>query len=299
MLLQMEHSRRLALTSRTAVARASASSSVARRMWKASRCAVLLPMPGSFFSSSISRAIGSANLDIEKLSNCVVWKLWNWVIEQLFSNYSITNFSITECHNPGRPMLPSIPPMVDCMASSTLWPAPLIAAAIRSCSISRSPDFTASGSILIPNTCLRPSILTVTVPPPEEPSTTVSSIFFCSVSYCRLACDINSCRLNPPIRYVPDFLSGVSYSTAFSSKENPRGYCGFSLAFSFVIDNGANLGAEFFPHAVDYGILLGPAPPASVGRRRMRRSRLRHAPGNDSEPDWPSQHAAGRGGDQA
>src|SRR5882672_3823001 len=71
------------------------------------------------------------------------------------------------------------------------------------------------------------------------------------------------------------------------------------LAFSFVIDNGANLGAEFFPHAVDYRILLGPAPPASVGRRRMWRRRLRHAPGNDSEPDWPSQHAAGRGGDQA
>src|SRR5262249_18590098 len=33
-----------------------------RRMWNAIRCALLPPIPGSFFSSSISRAIGSANL---------------------------------------------------------------------------------------------------------------------------------------------------------------------------------------------------------------------------------------------
>jgi hypothetical protein len=32
-------------------------------MWKAKRWAVLLPTPGSFFSSSISRAMGSANFD--------------------------------------------------------------------------------------------------------------------------------------------------------------------------------------------------------------------------------------------
>src|SRR5690242_2287397 len=64
MLLQTEHSRKLALTSRTAAARASASSSLDRRMWKARRCALLLPMPGSFLSSSISLTIGSANLDM-------------------------------------------------------------------------------------------------------------------------------------------------------------------------------------------------------------------------------------------
>src|SRR6185312_13415166 len=64
MLLQMEHSRRLAFTSRTAAASPSASSSEERRIWKASRCALLLPMPGNFFSASISRAIGSANLDM-------------------------------------------------------------------------------------------------------------------------------------------------------------------------------------------------------------------------------------------
>src|SRR5205807_7480997 len=67
MLLQIEHRRRLAFTSRTAAANASASSSLARRIWKASRCALLLPTPGSFFNSSISRVIGSANLDMREI----------------------------------------------------------------------------------------------------------------------------------------------------------------------------------------------------------------------------------------
>src|SRR6266498_4587322 len=65
MLLHTEHSRRLALTSLIAVARAAASSSLERRIWNASRCADLLPTPGSFLSSSIRRAIGSAKRDIE------------------------------------------------------------------------------------------------------------------------------------------------------------------------------------------------------------------------------------------
>src|SRR5882762_4026158 len=73
MLLQMEQSRRLALTSRTAVASASASPSLERKIWKARRCALLLPTPGSFFNSSMSRVIGSANLDIERFGNCVIW----------------------------------------------------------------------------------------------------------------------------------------------------------------------------------------------------------------------------------
>jgi hypothetical protein len=38
----------------------------------------LLPIPGSFFNESISRTIGSANLDIEK--DCVIEKLCNCVI---------------------------------------------------------------------------------------------------------------------------------------------------------------------------------------------------------------------------
>src|SRR5690348_9559177 len=98
MLLQTEHSRSLAFTSRTAAAKASASSSLERKMWNASRCALLLPIPGSFFNSSMSRAIGSANLDIR-----VIVELGNLEIVQLKGreycadqfptiNYAITNF---------------------------------------------------------------------------------------------------------------------------------------------------------------------------------------------------------------
>src|SRR5690242_12515621 len=72
MLLQVEQSRRLALTSCTARAKASASSSLDRKIWKARRCALLLPIPGSFFNSSMSRVIGSANLDI-KIGNFGNW----------------------------------------------------------------------------------------------------------------------------------------------------------------------------------------------------------------------------------
>src|SRR3954462_10604288 len=64
MLLQMEQRWRLALTSRMASASSTASSSVERRMWNARRCALLLPMPGNFFSSSMRRTMGPANFDI-------------------------------------------------------------------------------------------------------------------------------------------------------------------------------------------------------------------------------------------
>src|SRR5450631_4952970 len=53
--------------------------------------------------------------------------------------------------------------MLDCISLSTLRPASFSAAITRSCSISTSPAFTASGSILMASTCLRPSIFTVTV----------------------------------------------------------------------------------------------------------------------------------------
>src|SRR5580658_1735938 len=99
-----------------------------------------------------------------------------------------------------------MPPTVDCIAPSTLRAASLTAARTKSCSISTSPDYTASGSICRLSSCLRPSILAVTVPPPDEASTTVSCIFFCRVSYCALAFDINSCKLSPPIKPPkPDF----------------------------------------------------------------------------------------------
>src|SRR5512143_2828170 len=64
MLLHTEQRRSASLIWRMAAASASASSSVERRMWKAKRWALLVPTPGSFFSSSIKRAIGSAKRDI-------------------------------------------------------------------------------------------------------------------------------------------------------------------------------------------------------------------------------------------
>jgi hypothetical protein len=48
-------------TSRIASASAAASSAEVRRMWKASRCAVRLPMPGSLPSSVTSRWRGGAS----------------------------------------------------------------------------------------------------------------------------------------------------------------------------------------------------------------------------------------------
>src|SRR6478752_3651535 len=170
--------------------------------------------------------------------------------------------------------------MVDCMASSTFRPAPLMAAVIRSCSISRSPDFTASGSILMFNTCLLPSIFTVTVPPPAEPSTTVSCIFFCRVSYCCLACDISSCRLNPPMSSVPGFLGALR-----------------ELALVLVVNNRANLRPELFLHAPHHRVLLGAATAAAIARcgtrRRLHPSARRHA-----HLHGTSQRSAGSGGHQ-
>src|ERR1700739_2709927 len=78
MLLQTEQRRRVALTSRRAAARAAASSSLERRMWKARRWALFAPTPGSFFSSSIRRDMGSANLDMGKFNN---WAICNWEIK--------------------------------------------------------------------------------------------------------------------------------------------------------------------------------------------------------------------------
>ena len=54
------HSPIFSFTSTIASARAEESSAGARRMWKARRCAVRLPTPGSFESSMISRWTGGA-----------------------------------------------------------------------------------------------------------------------------------------------------------------------------------------------------------------------------------------------
>src|SRR5215469_1159057 len=180
---------------------------------------------------------------------------------------------------PGIPIPPSIPPIVDCTASSTFLPAPLMAAVMRSSSISMSPDLIASGSILMLNTCLRPSIFTVTLPPPAELSTTVSCIFFCSTSYCRLACDINSCRLNPLIR--------TSSKTGLNS-------------FPFVIDYGTDFRAKFFHHPFHHWFLLGASAAASIRRgRRFPGVRRGRRTGKYLQPYGSAQNAAGRGNDQA
>src|SRR4051795_8240024 len=59
-LKQTSHSPTRSLTSRIASARASASRESERRMWKASRCAVRCPIPGSLPSSVIRRWTGGA-----------------------------------------------------------------------------------------------------------------------------------------------------------------------------------------------------------------------------------------------
>ncbi len=59
-LKQTSQSPTFSFTSRIVSARANASSSLARRMWKASRWAVRCPIPGSFESSAIRRLIGPA-----------------------------------------------------------------------------------------------------------------------------------------------------------------------------------------------------------------------------------------------
>src|SRR5258708_11521782 len=103
---------------------------------------------------------------------------------------------------PGSPRPPSIPPTLACMAWSTFRPASFTAAVTRSCSISTSPDFTASGSILVSKTCFCPFILTVTAPPPDVASTTVCFSFSCSASACFCACCNMSCNWRaskPPI----------------------------------------------------------------------------------------------------
>src|ERR1700751_4976787 len=129
-----------------------------------------------------------------------------------------------------------------------------MAASTRSWSISTSPDLTASGSMRRLSSCLRPSIFAVTVPPPDEASTTVSCIFFCRESYCAFSLDISSWRLNPPIKpQVSKFqgfkVSRVKFRQISETIETSH------LPFLPVVDHRSYLGAEFFLHAAADGIL--------------------------------------------
>src|SRR5215475_1913332 len=117
-----------------------------------------------------------------------------------------------------------------------------------------------SGLILIFSTCLRPFIFTVTLPPPEEASTIVSSIFFCSTSYCRLACETNSCKLNPPI---------------------------LSSALLPIINDCPDLRAKFFLHLLHDRVLLGSAASPSIGCGTLGNG-LRCTTGNDAYFDRTS-----------
>ncbi len=135
--------------------------------------------------------------------------------------------------------------MVDCMASSTLLPAPLTAAVIRSCSISRSPAFTISGLDMDLSTCLRPSIFTVTLPPPEEDS------------------DHRLFHL-----LLQDFVLLLGLRHQFLQVESAHQ---ISLTHSksplfLLVDDGPNFCAKLLFHAADHRVLLGPAaPPIAVG----------------------------------
>src|SRR5207249_11122056 len=84
----------------------------------------------------------------------------------------------------------SMPPIVFDISSSALRCASLIAATIRSCSISTSSFETTSGSIFTDWICLAPLTTTVTIPPPALPSTRSSVICFCRCSCICCACFI-------------------------------------------------------------------------------------------------------------
>src|SRR5208337_2479012 len=191
-------------------------------------------------------------------------------------------------HSPPMPSPPSIPPTVDCIAPSTLRAASFTAAKIKSCSISTSPDFTASGSMRILSSCFRPSIFAVTVPPPDEASTTVSCIFFCRVSYCDFAFDISSCRLNPPIDpRLPASGAGLPEQPETGSRMP------VFLPFLLIVDHGPNLGPEFLPQTLHHLVLLRPAPPR---RSRVHPARSRRRPHACAVPSFRRGHA-GSGND--
>ena len=82
-------------------------------------------------------------------------------------------------------------PIRPCIVSSSLRPASLTAATMRSSSIEGSLTSITSGSILHSTSCLWPLILTETMPPPTFASTTVSASSRCSFSCISWACFIS------------------------------------------------------------------------------------------------------------
>src|SRR5690606_36349240 len=92
--------------------------------------------------------------------------------------------------SPGIPRPPIMPCIWLASASSTLRCASLMAATIRSWSISTSSFDTTSGSMVSERRLLWPLTATVTMPPPDEASTVISAICFCRRSCICCACCI-------------------------------------------------------------------------------------------------------------
>src|SRR3954471_12326039 len=91
-----------------------------------------------------------------------------------------------------------------CEAASTLFTASFTAAATRSSSISRSSD-AAWGSICTRFTSCLPFIVTLTMPPPDSPITSIEAISSCA--FLRLACICMACFIMfPPPRIEVSFL---------------------------------------------------------------------------------------------
>ena len=83
-----------------------------------------------------------------------------------------------------------MPPSCCDIASSAFRLASLMAARIRSCSISTSSFDTTSGSIVSEWICFRPLTTTFTMPPPAVASIRRSAIWRCICSCIRCACFI-------------------------------------------------------------------------------------------------------------
>src|SRR5260370_26702008 len=162
-------------------------------------------------------------------------------------------------------MPPNMPPIFCLVSSSTFFTASLQAATTMSCSISTSPA--TSGSILTARTFLWPSILTVTIPPPEDASTRIRATSCCMRSCICCACFIMFCMLPGSFTYL-----------------------------LLQIANRSNLPAEYLLKFLH--LRIGQRSRRSLVLRRflrLRRSRRRRAlPGDDLDPQRTPHNAPHR-----
>src|SRR3954453_8796208 len=102
-------------------------------------------------------------------------------------------------------MLDIMAPALPCIVSSSLRPASLTAATIRSSSIEGSLGSMASGSIFTETSCLWPLSRTVTMPPPTLVSTIVSAS-----SRWRRSCISWACFINWRMLLISSILRVIS-----------------------------------------------------------------------------------------